>query len=70
MRYEIFNCSTSGRTFTLAEFREMSPVHPQDGRRPNFGQPVPLSPPLAELNEMVQYSINLYMVCLVGVLKL
>jgi len=28
--------STSGRTFTLAEIREMSPVHPQDGRRPNF----------------------------------
>ena len=36
---------TSGRTFTLAEIREMSPVHPQDGRRPNFVQPVPLFPP-------------------------
>ena len=36
---------TSGRTFTLAEIWEMSPVHAQDGRRPNFGQPVPLSPP-------------------------
>jgi len=46
---------TSSRTFTLAEIREMSPVHPQDGRRTNFDQPVPLSPPLAELNEMVQY---------------
>jgi len=36
---------TRGRTFTLAEIREMSPVHPKDGRCANFGQPVPLSPP-------------------------
>ena len=36
---------TSGRTFTLAEIWEMFPVHPQDGRRPNFGQPVPCSVP-------------------------
>jgi len=48
--------STSGRTFTLAEIREISLVHPQDGRHPNSGQPVPL----AESNEMVLY------ICLFG----
>ena len=33
----------------------MSPVHPQGGRRPNFGQPVPCPPP-AELIVIVQYA--------------